>query len=145
MVGAQSQPLGKKISHTGFQRPPDKARLESQTHNGPIGRGSLKTRYREGQAQHNESEGEMAAGNKKGGVLLQIWLVLFDDQLQTHLKKQYPVSSRFFHNQSNGNMLSPCLYMQQWYQDLCTLTRIRSQYVGLHIKMDALVATFLID
>lgn len=68
VFGTQGQPLGQTISGTGYRRPPEQAGTGSQTHNGLIGRGSCKTRHREGQAQRHESQGEMAAGDRQGGV-----------------------------------------------------------------------------
>ena len=68
VFGTQGQPLGQAISRTGCRRPPEQAGTGSQTHNGLIGRGSRKTRHREGQTQCHEGQGEMAAGNRQGGV-----------------------------------------------------------------------------
>jgi len=68
VFGTQGQPLGQTVSRTGSRRSPEQARPGSQTDNGLIGRGSRKACHREGQAQCHEGQGEMAAGNRQGGV-----------------------------------------------------------------------------
>ncbi len=68
MFGTQGQPLGQAISRAGCRRSPEQARPGSQTNNGLIGRRSRKTSHREGQAQRHEGQGEMAEGNRQGGV-----------------------------------------------------------------------------
>lgn len=68
VFGTQGQPLGQAISRTGSRRSPEQTGPGSQTHNGLIGRRSRKARHREGQTQRHEGQGEMAAGNRQGGV-----------------------------------------------------------------------------
>ena len=68
VFGTQGQPLGQTISRTGGRRPTEQARTGSQTDNGLLGRGSREACHREGQAQCHEGQGEMAAGNRQGGV-----------------------------------------------------------------------------
>lgn len=68
VFGTQGQPLGQAISRTWYRRPPEQTRPGSQTYNGFLRRGSRETGYREGQAKCHESQGEMAAGHRQGGV-----------------------------------------------------------------------------
>ena len=68
VFGTQGQPLGQPVSQTGCRWPSEQAGTGSQTHNGFIGRKSRKGSHRKGSAQCNEGQGEMAAGNRQGGV-----------------------------------------------------------------------------
>lgn len=68
VLGTQSQPMGQSVSRTGSRRPPEQTRAGSQANNGFFRRGIRKAGYRKGQAQCHESQGEMAAGNRQGGV-----------------------------------------------------------------------------
>lgn len=65
---AQGQPLGQTVSRTWRGRPSEQTGTRSQANNGFIGRRSRETCHREGQTQCNEGQGEMAAGNRQGGV-----------------------------------------------------------------------------
>ena len=65
---AQGQPLGQTVSRTRRGGPSEQTGTRSQANNGLIGRRSRETCYREGPAQCNEGQGEMAAGNRQGGV-----------------------------------------------------------------------------
>lgn len=68
VFGTQGQPLGQTVSRTWRGRPSEQTGTRSQANNGFIGRRSRETCYREGQTQCNEGQGEMAAGNRQGGV-----------------------------------------------------------------------------
>ena len=68
MFGTESQPLGQTVSRTGCRWPSEQAGTGSQTYNGLIGRESREGGNRKGQTQCHESQGEMAAVNRQGGV-----------------------------------------------------------------------------
>lgn len=68
LFGTQGQPLGLAISRAGCRRSTEQARTGSQTDNGLLGRVNRKACRREGQAQCDEDQGEMAAVNRQGGV-----------------------------------------------------------------------------
>ena len=68
LFGTQSQPLGQAISRTRCRWSAEQAWPGSQANHGLIGRRSRKTRYREGQTQRYESQGEVAERNRQGGV-----------------------------------------------------------------------------
>ena len=68
VLRTQSQPLGQPIPRRRSRRTSEQTRTGSQNHNGFIGRGSRKGSHRKGQAQCHEGQGEMAAGNRQGGV-----------------------------------------------------------------------------
>lgn len=68
LFGTQGQQMGQTISGTGSRRPSEQAGTGSKADNGLIRRGSRKARHRKGQAQCHEGQGEMAAGNRQGGV-----------------------------------------------------------------------------
>lgn len=68
VLGTQGQPLGQTVSRTGYRWSAKQTGTRSQANNGLIGRGSCKTCHRERPAQYHESQGEMAAGNRQGGV-----------------------------------------------------------------------------
>lgn len=68
VFGTHGQPLGQAVSRKGSRWPSEQPRTGCQANHGCIGRGSCEKCYRIGQAQCHESQGEMAAGNRQGGV-----------------------------------------------------------------------------
>ena len=68
VFGTQGRPMGKTVFRTGCGRSAEQTGTGSQAHNGLIERGGSEACYRKGQAKRNEGQGEMAAGNKQGGV-----------------------------------------------------------------------------
>lgn len=68
VFGAHGQPLGQAVSRKGNRRPAEQTRTGCQTYYGFIGRRSGEKGNRTGQAQCHESQGEMAAGYRQGGV-----------------------------------------------------------------------------